>query len=66
MTTVADPRTGVQRLVVTCRSCGAEMYFGVTAKGRRCPFDIQDGEPTETSHFTSCPQARAWSRKAQP
>ncbi len=60
MTTVTNPKTGNQTLVMACRVCNALVYFGFTANGRRCPFDVIDGQPTEISHFTSCPRVSDW------
>ncbi len=48
-----------------CRSCGAPIWWGLTRNGKPCPYDIVDGEPTETSHFTTCPDAKAWTRKVK-
>lgn len=63
MTTVTDPKTGVTALVKPCKSCNAPVYWGFTAKGKRCPYDVVDGEATEASHFTTCPQANGWSKR---
>ena len=63
MTVVTDPRSGVSALVKPCKLCGAPMYFGYTDKGKRCPYDIVDGVPTRTSHFTTCPNVRQMDRK---
>ncbi len=38
--------------VKACRSCGAGIYWIVTAKGKRMPVD-----PDGTSHFATCPNA---------
>jgi hypothetical protein len=43
-----------------CRSCGAEIWWGKTAAGKRCPFDIAEGKHTAVSHFSTCPQAGSW------
>jgi hypothetical protein len=59
--TVRDPKTNVLTLVQPCKVCHRSIYFGYTAKGKRCPYDITDeGEPTEVSHFTTCPNIRDW------
>ena len=63
MTTVTDPKSGVTAAVHECRSCHAPVYWGFTEKGKRCPYDVVDGTATRTSHFTTCPQAQAWSKK---
>lgn len=62
MTVVTDPRTGSSALVKPCKLCNAPMYFGFTDAGRRCPFDVVDGEPTRISHFTTCPNVRQMDR----
>lgn len=56
MTTITDPRSGVTALVKPCKVCNQPIYFGFTDKGKRCPFDVIDGQPTRTSHFVSCPE----------
>ncbi len=45
-----------------CKSCKAPVVWGVTASGQRCPFDVVDGVATETSHFRTCPHAKAWGK----
>lgn len=40
-----------------CRSCGAEVLWAKTPKGKRAPLN-RDG----TSHFSDCPQASSWRR----
>jgi hypothetical protein len=42
----------------TCRSCGAPITWGLTAAGKRCPFN-----PDGTSHFGTCPDAKTWTKK---
>jgi ssDNA-binding Zn-finger/Zn-ribbon topoisomerase 1 len=50
--------------VKRCRSCGADVVWGYTLKGARCPFNVDaDGRPTQQSHFETCPQARTWSKR---
>jgi hypothetical protein len=63
MPSVIDPRDGLAAIVMRCRSCGADVYMGLTAKGKRCPFNVVDGEATTESHFRTCPQAGSWSKK---
>jgi hypothetical protein len=46
-----------------CRSCGALTWWGLTAKGRQCPFDVVDGARTAISHFSTCPDAKNWKRR---
>ena len=60
---VVDPRTGEPAMIVRCRSCDAEVYWGDTAKGRPCPYNVVNGEATTESHFRTCPQAGSWSKK---
>lgn len=56
-----DAKPPVER----CRSCQAPVWWGLTKNGKRCPFDydLVTGQPTETSHFTTCPQARTWTKR---
>lgn len=49
-----------QRDPGVCRSCHAEIAWGLTAKGKRMPYNL-DG----SSHFGTCPEAAQWSRKNQ-
>ncbi len=63
MATVTDPKTGRMTLVLACRSCMAPVWFGFTATGKRCPYNVVDGQPTEVSHFTTCNDPQRWSRK---
>jgi hypothetical protein len=63
MATVTDPKNGVTAVVTTCRSCRAPVYWGYTAKGKRCPYDVVDGAATEISHFATCPQAKQWTKR---
>ena len=43
--------------MASCRSCGAPVEFKLTKNGKLCPFN-----PDGTSHFSSCPQAKQWSK----
>jgi hypothetical protein len=64
MAIVTDPRTGRRALIMACRSCNKPVYWGYTAKGKRCPYDVtEDGEPTEVSHFTTCNDPKRWSKR---
>ena len=49
----------VEGTVTNCRSCGAEIRFERTEKGRLMPVSVRTGE----SHFADCPDARQWSKK---
>lgn len=42
-----------------CRSCGAPVLWVETAKGKHAPLN-----PDGTSHFSTCPQAVAWRKRA--
>ena len=46
-----------------CRSCGALIWWGKTAKGKANPFDVVDGARTNITHFSTCPQAGQWSKR---
>ena len=41
--------------VGACRSCGAEILWALTPRGRKAPLN-RDG----TSHFATCPQSLDW------
>lgn len=47
------------RTKAQCRSCDSAIYWGKTAAGKPCPYDWG----TETSHFTTCPNAAQHSSK---
>jgi hypothetical protein len=44
-----------------CKACGVEMYWAVTANGKRIPI-VKDGEEW-MSHFANCPEANRFRRK---
>jgi hypothetical protein len=46
-----------------CRSCGAAVWWGRTAAGKPNPFDVVEGRRTAVTHFSTCPQARQWSKR---
>lgn len=64
-----DPSAPIQH----CRSCGAPVWWGRTAAGKRCPFDVMRQEGFEAgdvsevrtpiTHFSTCPQARKWGKR---
>ena len=59
---------GVDVPITRCRSCFAPVWWGVTRKGKRCPFDcytLDSGDVVASgiSHFRSCKDARDWTRK---
>jgi hypothetical protein len=61
MATVYDETTRTTRSVLACRVCGKPVYFSFTARGKRCPYDVDvEGNPTRVSHFTSCVNVRTW------
>lgn len=44
-----------------CRSCGDPIIWCVTARGKKMPVDIPDGDEVETtSHFATCKDAAQW------
>jgi len=64
MSVVKDPLRDVYTSVTSCRSCGRKIYWSLTERGRRCPYDVgEQGEATRISHFATCPQAREWSHR---
>ena len=59
---------GAEVPISRCRSCAAPIWWGTTAKGKRCPFDVHtldsvDVVASNTSHFRTCKDARDWTRK---
>lgn len=52
-----EPRT-IEVQPSKCRSCGAIVLWGKTRLEKRCPYN-EDG----TSHFTTCPAARQWTKR---
>ena len=64
MTTVRDEVRGVYTSVLPCRSCGQAVYFSLSEKGKRTPYEVDEaGFPTRINHFTRCPKARKWTKK---
>ncbi|KPL90747.1 hypothetical protein [Herpetosiphon geysericola] len=49
--------------IVQCKSCGADIYWGLTVNGKRCPYNTIGGRPTKESHFSTCPSASEHSKK---
>jgi len=49
--------------IQACRSCGKPIWFGKTAAGRVCPFDVIGRERTAQTHFSTCKTPELWSRK---
>jgi hypothetical protein len=41
-----------------CRSCGQEIVWIITQKGKRSPVNLSDG----LSHWSSCPDAKFWKK----
>lgn len=54
-----DPKAPVRH----CGTCGGTIWWGFTRAGRRNPFDVVDGQRTAVTHFSTCAQAREWSRR---
>lgn len=56
-----------------CRSCGAEIVWLKTSRGKNCPIDaktVQEGDACfdpkrHTARFATCPEAQKW-RKPKP
>lgn len=64
MTTVYDAARQVTTPVLACRSCGKPVYFSFTGAGKRAPFDVDsDGNPSRVIHFTTCPDAKRWTKR---
>jgi hypothetical protein len=64
VTLVYDQRRKVHTSVLACRSCGHAVYFSLSRNGKRTPYDVDDkGQPTDTSHFQTCPDARLWTKR---
>lgn len=49
-----------------CKVCGALIWFGYTATGKRCPFDVVDGARTTITHFSTCPEVRQFEKGRRP
>jgi hypothetical protein len=56
---VIDENAPVQR----CRVCPNQIWFGRTAAGKACPFDVVDGVKTTVTHFSTCPGVRHFERQ---
>lgn len=50
---------------VSCRSCGRRMGLALTLKGRKMPVDLDDAGRPIVTHFATCPEGKAWSRKGK-
>lgn len=47
-----------------CEACGQKLAFVRTASGKAAPMEIDaDGNVTTVNHFTTCPEARRFSRR---
>lgn len=57
--TFAIPATAT---VTSCRSCGSEIVWIVTAAGKRMPVETGEDGPRGESHFAHCAQADMWRR----
>ena len=49
--------------IEACRSCGAPVWWGKPARGKANPFAVVDGVRTAVTHFSTCPDARDWSKR---
>ena len=57
---VGRPESGPNgERVTTCKSCGAGIYWSVSAAGKRVPIALATGE----SHFRDCPDAARWTKR---
>lgn len=52
--------------IEACRSCGQAIWWGKTANKKTNPYDVVGTLRTGVSHFSTCPDAKHWSRKKQP
>ena len=62
--TAQSSNNGKLERVSTCRSCGAEIAWK-ERNGKRHPYDVVNGQPTDQSHFRSCPDADQWRTKRE-
>jgi hypothetical protein len=53
-----DPSAAIKQ----CKFCGRQIWWGLTARGKRNPFDVSHGERTCASHWSTCRQ-RAQAQK---
>lgn len=58
--------------ITQCRSCGADIVWLKTQKGKNIPVDAEDvvdkeveifDPDTMTTHFQTCPDANSWRKK---
>lgn len=56
-------RTGMAPIPQLCKSCRAQMWWGYTINGKRCPYNFTNGVFTNESHFATCPAAKAHSKR---
>jgi len=64
VTVVRDEVLGVFTHVLPCRSCGQLVYFSLSNKGKRTPFEVDErGEATRINHFSKCPDAKVWRKR---
>jgi|SRR6516164_1829187 hypothetical protein len=59
---LAGVRIEVQAPIQHCLACGALIWFGLTKKGKACPFDVVDGARTTVTHFSTCREVRQFER----
>jgi len=56
-------RMGQPPVPRACSTCGALMWWGYTRNQRRNPYDFVDGNFTNISHFSTCPDRKLHSRR---
>lgn len=49
--------------IENCRTCKALIWWGKTKSGRSNPFDVVDGARTAVTHFSTCRDAKSWSKR---
>jgi hypothetical protein len=59
------PVPTVTERVTHCRSCHAPVVWRPTSRGGKVPHDVVDGVCNGINHFTTCPDAATWSKKAR-
>lgn len=45
--------------IKTCDFCGERIWWGLTSHRRRNPFDVQAGERTAVTHWSTCQERAA-------
>ena len=52
--------------IQACGSCGRAIWWGKTTNNKRNPYDVEGTMRTAISHFTTCPDAKQWSKSKTP